>query len=162
MLTKRPPPQVLLVHHSTRREFSASSAVTRLIFQREMTNSELIIVRGDSSTEMDFSGILLMFVFCCGVPAHIQSLEAFFLTHCCFSRTQKLAAHLEAEYQKAFLLHLTTLRLKGSRMATPRQPIHTSFLLTQSTEPEWPHEDVTLVRHGRNICHRHASGVCDI
>lgn len=85
-----------------------------------------------------------------------------FLTHFCFLCTRKLPAHLGAEYQKGFLLHFTTLRLKGSHMATPRQPIHTSFLLTQPTEPDWQYDNFTLVRHACNICCRFASAVCDI
>ena len=59
----------------------------RLIFQRVMINSDLIMVRGDSGTKMDFRGNLLMFVSCSGVTAHRRASQAPFLTQFCHLRT---------------------------------------------------------------------------
>lgn len=43
-----------------------------------MINSDLIMVRGDSRTKMDFRGILLMFVSCSRVTAHRWALQPLF------------------------------------------------------------------------------------
>lgn len=53
------------------------------IFQRVKMNSDLIMVRGDSRSYMDFRDFLLMFVSCSRVRAHRRALQGLLLTHFC-------------------------------------------------------------------------------
>lgn len=66
--------QVVLCYHKISLPF---------VFQRATMNSDLIMVRGDSRSYMDFRDFLLMFISCSIVSAHRRALQGLLLTQFC-------------------------------------------------------------------------------